>query len=245
MYLIKQLGQRPKYSKEFLFRTTYYIIIYIWTVKTKEKILATSLEMFNNNGVQEVSLREIAREINISVGNLNYHFPTTNDIIYALSLQLIDELNTGISKMMESKPSNSMISLHSMMKVAFTTQLNYRFIFNARYAEVVTSIPEMQTYTQQTFAHHFGMGKQMHEQLIKDGYLKKELSKDLDGFIYLINNLGIYWQQEIAIFQPKFSDNKKIEHALAIYFQCYTPYLTEKGRKALSPLLKELKPYKI
>ncbi|MBL1281077.1 MAG: TetR family transcriptional regulator [Fluviicola sp.] len=213
-------------------------------MKTREKILVTSLEMFNKYGIQKVSLRDIAKKIKISVGNLNYHFPTTNDIIYALSLQLIEDINNAITTMMTAPTSNSLVSIHNMMRTIFTTQLKYRFIFNGRLAEIVNTIPKMQNYYQETFQNHFIEGTQIFEQLVTDGFLTANILPNLNEFLYVQNMLGIFWQQELAIFQPLLSDNEKIQQALATVFQPYTPYLTEKGRATLFPLLKELKPYK-
>jgi len=41
---------------------------------TKQKILKQSLQLFNELGISNVSLRDIADEAGISVGNLQYHF---------------------------------------------------------------------------------------------------------------------------------------------------------------------------
>ena len=44
---------------------------------TKQKILDTSLELFNKNGISNVRLQQIADETGISLGNLAYHFNNT------------------------------------------------------------------------------------------------------------------------------------------------------------------------
>lgn len=213
-------------------------------MKTREKILQVALERFNKLGIQEVTQRDIAGEINISVGNLNYHFPTTNDIIYALSLQLIEDVNKAITTAISVPSPNSLVAMHNMMQAVFTTHLKYRFLFNGRYAEIVSTIPKMRDFTQETFANHFVQGTQMFKQLVEDGFLQNHILSDINGFTYTQNILGLYWQQELSIFQPLLSDNEKVRHALAVAFQPYKPYLTEKGKATLTPLLKELKPYK-
>ena len=142
-------------------------------MKTREKILNTSLKEFNKKGIQDVSLRGIAKKVGISVGNLNYHFPTTNDIIYELSVHLVDDVNKAIAAMMEVPAPNSLISLHNMMRTIFTTQLKYRFVFKGRYAEIVTTIPKMQDHIQESFANHFTHGIHIFQQLVTEGFLKK------------------------------------------------------------------------
>ena len=41
---------------------------------TKEKIIETSIKLFNEKGCLNTSTRHIADELGISVGNLYYHF---------------------------------------------------------------------------------------------------------------------------------------------------------------------------
>ncbi len=60
---------------------------------TKQKILIKSLELFNYNGISKTSLRTIADEVGISVGNLQYHFKKREDIIEALYFQLVKKMD--------------------------------------------------------------------------------------------------------------------------------------------------------
>lgn len=51
---------------------------------TREKILAVSLRLFNEQGYRNVTMRAIADALSISVGNLAYHFAKKQDIVAAL-----------------------------------------------------------------------------------------------------------------------------------------------------------------
>jgi AcrR family transcriptional regulator len=68
-------------------------------MKTRDKILYTALNLFNQHGVPNITLRRIAAEMFISQGNLNYHFKHREDIIEALFFQLMETFEAEKAKL--------------------------------------------------------------------------------------------------------------------------------------------------
>lgn len=64
---------------------------------TKQKILNASIRLFNENGMANVRLQQIANEIGISAGNLAYHFRNKEAIIEAINEDLYHEASDILS----------------------------------------------------------------------------------------------------------------------------------------------------
>ncbi len=62
-------------------------------MKTKDRILAAAVSLFNQYGLPNVGLQQIADECGISVGNLAYHFQYKEDLIRTI----VDNINVELS----------------------------------------------------------------------------------------------------------------------------------------------------
>ena len=123
-------------------------------MKTRDKIIQASIELFNEQGERNVTTNHIAAHLAISPGNLYYHFRNKEDIIlsiyeeYARSLLL--ETLPKVSS--EVKPLDSLVLY---MDSVFQTTMKFRFFYSSlpvlldknpilreKYVEVQQSISE-------------------------------------------------------------------------------------------------------
>lgn len=61
-------------------------------VDTKNKIVNQSIVLFNQFGYTNVSLHQIAKSLELSSGNLTYHYPKKADLMKAVYDTFVDEL---------------------------------------------------------------------------------------------------------------------------------------------------------
>lgn len=97
-------------------------------MKTRERILHTSLELFNAEGEPNVTTVDIANEMDISPGNLYYHFKGKEDIIGELYERfhddLTDILDAPIAKLL--KPEDAWFYLYIVFEEIYKQRYFYR-----------------------------------------------------------------------------------------------------------------------
>ena len=75
---------------------------------TKQKILDASLLLFNENGINNVRLQQIADETGISVGNLAYHFNNKEAITESIIAIVISNLQELLKQYGKQEPLNDL-----------------------------------------------------------------------------------------------------------------------------------------
>lgn len=94
--------------------------------QTKDEILKSALRLFNEMGVSQVSLRTIAADMGISLGNLTYHFKKREEIIEALYLELVARLDAAVNKKLDVKSQFEL--LFQIPSVTISNFYEYRFL---------------------------------------------------------------------------------------------------------------------
>ena len=108
--------------------------------RTRERIVATALALFNAAGEPHVTTADIADEMNISPGNLYYHFRNKDDIIgelYAAFAGSVAPLLAG-----PSARAADVEDLWLFMHVLFERMWEYRFLFRDL-DEIVSRNPQL------------------------------------------------------------------------------------------------------
>ncbi len=95
-------------------------------MKTRDRILQASLTLFNTQGERNVTTNHIAAHLNMSPGNLYYHFKNKNEIIYDLYLQYEALVDSNL-KLPEDRPIVIQDKL-VYLKAIFQGLWDYRFI---------------------------------------------------------------------------------------------------------------------
>jgi len=95
-------------------------------VNTKQKILNKAIELFNEKGFASVTLFEIAGELEMTRGNLTYHFRDKE----ALLIAIVDQLwSLQEDRRSQTRSLPSFENLHNQAQLFYAIQKKYAFIF--------------------------------------------------------------------------------------------------------------------
>jgi AcrR family transcriptional regulator len=196
--------------------------------KTREIILDTSLELFNSLGLSKVTLRTIANKMEISQGNLNYHFKKREDIIETLYFQLVQNVDSSMSSMKE--PKNPFQLLVSISQTIMSNFFEYRF-FLLDFVQIMRENKKIRThYTELTILRELQF-LSLFNLLIENDLMRKEvLPNEYKNLYKRFQMLSEFWISDAEIHNSKII-KKTISTYSVILTQAIFPYLTLKGQK--------------
>ncbi|MBL0124728.1 MAG: TetR/AcrR family transcriptional regulator [Betaproteobacteria bacterium] len=97
------------------------------SARTRERILNVSLDLFNANGEGNVTTGHIADELNISPGNLYYHFRNKDEIIHHLFADFEKAIDIGPGEIGDA--ANVLEDMWLYLHLMFERIWQYRFLY--------------------------------------------------------------------------------------------------------------------
>ncbi len=201
---------------------------------TKEKIIEKAIELFNAQGIQQVTSRHIAKEMGISHGNLNYHFNTKEDLLLAIYELMRTEMSE--SYISNEGPFTSFEHFHKLL--LHLEQFNFRFrFFNLDVLELYRSFPRIQTLLVETLALRKTQMFELFHQFQLAGFLQKDYQKYSDRLQHNIRIVITFWlsQQEVLV-NFKFQGSGEMSKHI---WELILPHLTEKGKEEYLRILEK------
>jgi AcrR family transcriptional regulator len=205
-------------------------------LKTKERILATALDLFNEEGEPNVTTNHIADEMDISPGNLYYHYKSKDDIIWQIFLQY----EKKIKAVLESNDLNhvSMKDMWLYLNMVFEVIVEYRFLYR-NLIQLMNRIEFLKRHFRHILALKSQTALRILEQLRQDGVITADqrTTANLADQIALTSTFWLNYS--VAIFDDNFDEQKKLSHGIFHILQMIAPFLDEKQRAFLDELSKQ------
>ena len=133
--------------------------------RTAQRIIETSLSLFNRFGEPNVSTNLISSELRISPGNLYYHFPAKDELVNALFDQYLAQLNPLLEAAGDVRDvEDAWFFIHSLFERLWEHRFLYRDLNDllSRNRRLETEVKDLWARKQRAFVqliaglHHQG-----------------------------------------------------------------------------------------
>jgi AcrR family transcriptional regulator len=212
-------------------------------ISNREKILETSLTLFNERGVYAVSTNTIAASLGISPGNLYYHFANKEEITRELWAQL-DDASHFVLKNLDPDQDLKPVLLAEMLLGTLDAIWQFRFIFRdvdelaARDPEFAKAFRDEVTWGRERMRALFDL-------LVANGVMRPPPDRtDLERLATNLHVLILNWLRFVTVMNGKDQIGEvDLAEGSVHAFVMLEPYLEtqygRKSRKALEQMVSE------
>ena len=172
-------------------------------VETRQKIINSSITLFNNRGIVNVRLQEIADHVGISVGNLAYHFYSKKAIVIEIELQLESKLSPSLYK---KKHFPYFIDFDNHLSNYFFLINTYSFYF-LDILELKRAYPKIYSNRQKYILKTIKRNVKWMEKNNEIGKFKKEVFKS--QYLNISKNIWLnitFWMTQKEIFNENINE---------------------------------------
>lgn len=188
-------------------------------MKTRQKIVQTSIRLFNEKGYGAVNLEELAQTLGISRGNLTYHFKNKNDLLEDITGEMWKKIAVEKEKTLQVP---SFQNMHNQTQMYYKFQKEYAFVFLDRHVQnhpiVKDQFKAMIKKTIEDFHKMIAMGIQI-------GTVKKEkIPGTYRSLALSVWMVSFYW-----LSQQTTRDKTNSKVGEKVIWGLILPHLTRKG----------------
>ena len=167
--------------------------------RTRERILETSLRLYNEFGEPNITTTIIAEELNISPGNLYYHFRNKDDIVDSIFVQFEGEIIRMLSVPANRRPTieDVWVYLHMMFELVW----RYRFFYRDL-SDLLSRNRKLELQFKQIYKHKVLVARQLCDGLRGDGALDAS-DQEIEALAANMVVVASYWLSYEYVLNPR------------------------------------------
>ncbi|MEM1123403.1 MAG: TetR/AcrR family transcriptional regulator [Bacteroidota bacterium] len=192
---------------------------------TKAKILTAAIDLFNKEGVNVVTLRDIAKTVGISTGNLAYHYKN-KDVLIEAAFQQMQKERDDILQGVQQIPSLDRIYKQNKMLIRLGKKYLFLYVDTVQilrnYSKIATLhrafTDQTIEYVKGTLAYSVGSGNMRPEKV--EGEYER-----LGHALWMVMT---FWLNQLEIRGKRctLEEEQQLEHTI---WDMIYPKLTKKG----------------
>jgi AcrR family transcriptional regulator len=214
--------------------------------RTRERILELSLKLFNDIGEPNVTTTTIAEEMEISPGNLYYHFRNKDDIINSIFAQFEQLIEKRLRFPEDHRPTIDEMWSYLQYMADFLWQ--YRFLYRDL-NDLLARNRTLETHFKQIITHKVNFAQQLCDALVAD----HEMVATPAEIKVIATNMGViatYWLSYQFVMNPrKYNEQETIRaelHQASLHIiSMMAPYLRGRSRQIFDDLVSGKMPERV
>lgn len=194
-------------------------------MSTKKRIIAQAIKSYNSEGLTNVTSRDLAQSLEMSHGNLEYHFKTKENLLKAIYIQMKADISEVYEQIGASE--DALVRFNELIIRLEKFHRTYSF-FNLDVLEISRNYPELNKLLAQTFQVRKEQMTHFYHRFEELGYFKKELHPGI--YIRLQHTVRIlitFWNSQKEVL-PYFETAQKATMSSYIW-DLLLPHMTEEG----------------
>ncbi|MBV6474771.1 MAG: TetR/AcrR family transcriptional regulator [Rhodocyclaceae bacterium] len=204
--------------------------------RTRERILEASLRLFNDFGEPNVTTTVIADDLNISPGNLYYHFHSKDEIINALFAEFEGEIEETLAAPARRAPNVEDMWL--FLHLLFEGIWKYRFLYRDL-DDLLSRNRLLETHFKQILAHKVQTAAKLCDGLVATGEMAATPG-EIQALATNMACLATYWLPfEYARDPRRREDGSGLGRGVYQVMSMLAPFLQGSSRQLLQQLSRE------
>ena len=202
--------------------------------KKKKLILETARMLFNERGYSNVTIRMIALKMDMSSGNLNYHYKKREDIFESLYFEMVLEFDRRIDALPSIEVSISQIKFDIL--TSMRRMLDYTFFWTDLY-NLLSISDKVKEHFQEVYEKRIAGCFYLFE-IMKQKNLMRAAAFELE-YNFLAERMidyGNTWLYSSRLYSNKLN-SKNIDYHANTLLSMLFPFLSSKGEKEFKNLL--------
>lgn len=201
--------------------------------KKKDAIAEVALKLFNERGYDNVSLREIADEAGTTIGNLTYHFPQKEDLIFSIQ----NRFQTDYLGEVRIELDNGKDTLETIVTLFKKGQRNLdsNTFYFSNLVELSKNHKVIMDATQEFRQHLFQLYQTLFKKLTDFGMMRADIHEEqYEVLSFTLVTISSFWIQNTS---PYYDADLPSFDLFTANINMIYPYLTESGIEALKVCL--------
>lgn len=202
--------------------------------KKKKLILDTARKLFNEKGFHNVTIRMIAQEMQMSSGNLNYHFKKREDIFETMYFEMVTEFDERLNVLPDTDVSIAQIKID--ISLSMKRMIDYSFFWTDMY-NLINVSSKVKTHFQDVYKNRIEGSILLYNKLRQEKLMSEFSFIEEDALLAeRMINYGNTWLYSSRLYSNRVSE-KEIGYHVNTLLSMLFPYLTNKGKNEFKKIL--------